>query len=639
MTQFRSNVFLCLTILLSFSILRGEGTAFRYEYHVNLSDIQKNRYRVQLHCESFAQDTLVYHFPWIIPGTYQEANYGKYIHDLRAYDMSGSHLPVRKQGKNTFIITPANQIGKIEYWVSATWDSRKLRTIWPMAGTGIIPDRVFAINAGGVFGYFHGLESAAVDVKFDYPPQLYPMTVLDVHNQDPGSVQISSADYHELVDSPILFASPDTASFMIHGTDVLVAFAHETDTTVRASRIRNILEPSMTAIAGYLDELPAEEYAYLVYFANEYDLGKILDNPRFIVWKGMNYVLRNGIPVGGALEHNKSSFYYLPDPGPGYTENIYDVIESIAIHEFLHILTPLNLRSERIHDWDYNDPVMSKHLWLYEGVTEYLSEIIQANGGMKTPKEFISRTMQRKIRSGEKFPLEKMSFTEMSENVLERRYRKHYNQVYQRGAVMGMLLDIEIIRLTEGRKRLIDVMTELIAEYGPTRPMDEEEVFQRFTEKVHPDLMTFFDSYVSGRVELPYQEILAHVGVRYTTDSTLQVPKHPVKDRGGKYSNISMGGDLLIKKMKKNSLGLQAGDKIDPAVYLDHYFDDFGLPLPEGMPVKFTVRRDSEEVTITDRIEYKPEKVSYNLSIMREMTPQQSRYFNIWLGFEEPIRD
>ncbi|NQV42531.1 MAG: hypothetical protein HQ506_09270 [Candidatus Marinimicrobia bacterium] len=624
-----------ILFLLIFSVTTAFGGEPKYDYRIDLKTIKKNRFQVELFCESFSQDTLVYHFPWIIPGTYEEANYGKFIHKLAAYDQNDERIKVKKQGKNTFIITPATHIKSIKYWVSATWDSKNPRTIWPMAGTGIIEDRVFAINAGGVFGYFSGEEEKAVDMHFVYPEHLYAMTVLEQDSKSAGEVLISTSDYHELIDSPILFGKPDTSSFNIYDTDVMIGFAHETDDTKRAAGISQTLDASMAAIESYIDTLPAEEYAYLIYYANEYGLGKILDNQRFVILKGLIYLIRNGLPIGGALEHNKSSFYYLPDPGPGYTENISEVIEDISIHEFMHILTPLNLRTQHIHNWDYTEPVMSKHLWLYEGVTEYMSLIIQVNGGMLTPKEFIAWRMESKIRNGEKFPFEEMSFTEMSTGVLEKPYKKNYNQVYQRGAVLGMLLDIEIIRLTEGRKRLIDVMYELIDDYGQTRPMDEDMVFELFTEKVHPDLRDFFTKYIEGREALPYQEILQHVGVIYETDTTLSLPRHPLRDNGGKYTNISLGGKRNIKKVgKKDEIGFQAGDKVDRNFYFDTYFDDFGNPLPEEMMVTFEVERDTTQITLSDSISYKEEEVFHQLRIMKEMTPLQSKYFNIWLGFE-----
>ena len=627
-----------ILIIALMSSASGIDSPGRYDYKIDLQNVKHNRFQVELICSSFASDTLVYYFPWIIPGTYAEANYGKYIHKLVAVDQEGETIRVKKKGKNTFIITPANKIQSIKYWVSATWASRSLKTIWPMAGTGIQADRIYALNAGGVFGYFENQEGQPVEMDYTYPPELYAMTVLDQESKRPGKTFITAADYHELIDSPIMFAKPDTTSFKIHDTEVLVGFAHESDDTPRAVEITSSLKPSMTAIGAYIDSLPAEKYAYLIYYSDARALGKILDKPRFLLFKGLGYVLRHGIPIGGALEHNKSSFYYLPDPGPGYTEQITKTIEDIAIHEFMHILTPLNLSSQFIHNWDYNEPELSKHLWLYEGVTEYLSKIIQVNGGILTPGEFLAGTMRNKIYTAEEFPLEDMSFTEMSTQVLDKPYKKQYNQVYQRGAVMGMLLDIEIIRLTEGRKRLIDVMLELVDEYGTESPMDEASIFDIFTEKVHPELRTFFSKYIEGREVLPYQEILDHVGVSYVTGDTISIPRHPWKDNGVTMSGISLGHQRTIRKVSKQDvIGFQAGDKVERKLYRRSYFDDFGSPLLEGMLIPVPVERDGEEIVLYDTLRYKEDDALYELTILKEMTPLQSKYFNIWLGFEDPI--
>ena len=54
--------------------------------------------------------------------------------------------------------------------------------------------------------------------------------------------------------------------------------------------------------------------------------------------------------------------------------------------------------------------------------------------------------MGGKIRRASRYPETKVPFTEMSERVFEKKYGRHYSQVYQRGAIMGLLLDIEIIQ-------------------------------------------------------------------------------------------------------------------------------------------------------------------------------------------------
>ena len=95
-----------------------------------------------------------------------------------------------------------------------------------------------------------------------------------------------------------------------------------------------------------------------------------------------------------------------------------------------HILT-LGLHSEEIGDFNYINPKMSKHLWLYE-VTEYFAGISQVKGGVITKDEYVRSVLKGKIKSAEKPPTKKISFTEMSENVLQNPYKRQYNQVYRR---------------------------------------------------------------------------------------------------------------------------------------------------------------------------------------------------------------
>src|SRR5690606_40308890 len=45
-------------------------------------------------------------------------------------------------------------------------------------------------------------------------------------------------------------------------------------------------------------------------------------------------------------------------------ESLNQTMTDVVSHEFFHILTPLNVHSNEIHYFDYNDPKMSQHLWI-----------------------------------------------------------------------------------------------------------------------------------------------------------------------------------------------------------------------------------------------------------------------------------
>ena len=181
---------------------------------------------------------------------------------------------------------------------------------------------------------------------------------------------------------------------------------------------------------------------------------------------------------------------------------------------------------------------MSQHLWLYEGITEYFAGISQLKGGVIDKEEYIQSLLRGKIRSADRYPTAKMSFTEMSENVLKNPYKKQYGQVYQRGALMGALLDIRIMELTGGEKDLHVIILALRDVYGPNKSFKDRQIIAEFVALVHPDLQEFFDDYVTGRNELPTKEYLNKVGIDYDRRYAGPVVVDPLRDNGYKTRGI-----------------------------------------------------------------------------------------------------
>lgn len=625
--------------LFSFLILINStfaGPEKIYDYEIDLTSIVNDRFQVIFNCKDFAADRLIYQFPKIIPGTYKKADYGKYIKNFSAYDNRGKKLSVKKNGKNTYIISNAASIEKITYWVNDTWDAKwKRDKVYPMAGTNIDAGRNFVINAGGVFGYFENEELNPVELKIKKPEALFGLTVLEQEIINARLVTYKARNYHELVDSPIMFSEPDTFGFTVKNARVLIGVARENGEEKYAQRLYEHFGPAMEAVGKFLGSLPVDNYTFIFYFPDRSDLGEILEAKRFQGLKMLANVLKNGLPMAGALEHNTSSFFYMFDLNEKYTEEIFKIITEAGLHEFMHILTPLTLHSQYVGDFDYALPKMSQHLWLYEGLTEYFAHLILVQGGIISPQEFLFRNMRNKIRRGEKFPNEKMSFTEMSKNALKRKYKKQYNQVYQRGAVIGMLLDIEIIRLTAGEKTLIDVITELSQRYGKDKSFDEDTFIDEFVGLVHPDLKIFFDKYIDGREELPYVETFKTVGLNFELKTETDYPKHFIKDNGVKRNKIGFGPYKIIKvNKKKDFVGFEKGDIVDSKLYWKLFLDENGDYIPEGTIVDFPVNRDGKEIILPVKVEYKKGKVTNRFRINPEPTATQKQYFDLWLGIK-----
>lgn len=605
-----------------------------YKYRVNLNQIINDRFKVTLECQTFTAETLIYCFPRVIPGTYEISDYGRFIEEFAAYDSAGKTLPVKRLDRNRYAIIPANRLVKISYWVNDTWEEKNIRKmVYPMAGTNIEAGRNFVWNNGGVFGFFQGHLTEPIEILVYCPDSLYAITALAARRTSPKTWRLKADSYYQLVDAPVMFMSPDTASFTVRNTRIMVGADHATENLMFAPELAGKLSQSVHAIANFLDTLPTNRYTFIYYFSDRSKLGKILTERHFVIPKILFEVLKNGIPVGGALEHVNSSFYYLPDLGEQYRQELLNqATDQIAIHEFMHTLTPLRLHSTIVGNTDFSGEKMSQHLWLYEGVTEYLAHLIRVQERIVSEKEFLYQIIPNKIRNGEKYPTPKIPFTEMSAKVLQKKYQKHYNQVYQRGAVMAMLLDLEIIRLTNGTKSLADVVWELVCRYGVERSFDEEQFIDEFVALVHPDLRQFFQKYVAGTEPLPYQTVLQNVGIEYIAEVKEPTPRHYLKDNDVKTSVGQVGNLTVITKVgKKDFVGFQVGDVVKANLFHELYLDSLGHYLPEGTTVQLPVMRADKEVELTFHIQYKTQTVRHRLQRLTQPSEKQIVYFRRWL--------
>ena len=585
--------FLVLALLCSLSAFPQKTGA--HSYKVDLTNVVDDRVKVTVDAtltnlsETF-DGKYRFNFPATIPGTYATLDYGRFIHDFQAFNSDGKPLKVSKK-KNTYTIK--GKPAKIEYWAEDSFDAKiRKNKVFEPAGTNNQERRNFLLNAAGYFGFFEGLENLPVSLEVNKSPSLYGLSAMESYSY--GNTQnFYARDYHHFLDCPVMVSKPDTTSFMLGGAKVTIGVFTENGRELSRDIYKQV-ETSMKAIEAFLQgDLPVDNYAFIFYIKDHTEFESLFNGSEIkigTVFKAVRKLAGKGF---GALEHGNSSVYYLPDFG-GTT--VLDGMADVCIHEFFHILTPLGLHSEEIGNFNYIEPKMSKHLWLYEGITEYFAGISQVKGGVITKDEYLTKVLKGKIRSAARYPTKKMSFTEMSENVLDKPYKKQYGQVYQRGALMGALLDIRIMELTQGEKDLHDIILTLRDKYGPNESFNDDEIIEEFVSLVHPDLQQFFDSYVTGREELPIKSYLAKVGVEYDRNYVGPLIAHPVNDNDVKRRRLIVGQKMTIKKVGKDDfVGFKPGDKVS---ILDDKLFSGAQALEPGETIEISVLRDGENIQL-----------------------------------------
>ena len=217
-------------------------------------------------------------------------------------------------------------------------------------------------------------------------------------------------------------------------------------------------------------------------------------------------------------------------------------------------------------------------------------------------------------------------------------YRQDENSVnsqvsyYEKGALLGLLLDLEIRKRSAGAKSLDDVMRYLYAEFFKKNrnygPMD----FQKACELMAgSSLEQFFDKYVRGPEELDYNAVLEAAGLRLDTAT----------GTGGVYFGADVTQDddrLMVRRVYAGSpaydQGLNAGDQIVAMDNMRVTREFFNARMAEKKPgdfVNLTIFRFDDLSTLLIKLGERREG-SYRIVPVPNATEAQKRVYRSWIG-------
>jgi predicted metalloprotease with PDZ domain len=387
-----------------------DDKAVQLTYKVNLINYEDDVFHVTVDVDGLSAENNIYNLPATVPGTYSNLNFGRFVKSFKAYDKDGNELQTEKISTNQWQIANADKLAMLDYDIEDTFDTEiGDNKVIPMAGTGI-NDEFIVLNTFAVLGYFEGLQTNPVKVKLDYKLDWTVGTSLKIDENG----YYTAETYDHLADNPILMGELTTASTTVNDIKVGV-YVYSPDTTINADTIMEIAEDLLQSSSEFIGYSPVTHYNFLMCF---------LDQESFI---------DNGFIGGGALEHSYSSLFVYPGFG-----NYINGVQNDMAHEFLHILTPLNLHSNIIQPFNFVIPTASQHIWLYEGVTEWGSDIMQLRGGLITTEEYLNR-ISEKINISDGFSKD-LSLTDLSLGVYSEAITMEFLNFYNKGAVTAALI-------------------------------------------------------------------------------------------------------------------------------------------------------------------------------------------------------
>jgi predicted metalloprotease with PDZ domain len=369
-----------------------------------------------------------------------------------------------------------------------------------------------------------------------------------------------------------------------------------------------------------------------------------------IPYHDYTFILHLRSNTGGGLEHLNSTalgsrrFAFANDDG-------YRQFGSLVAHEFFHLWNVKRIRPDALGPFDYTKENYTRLLWVAEGVTEYYGNLILRRAGLVSDQYYLNHLAQQ-IQDLQATPGSRvMSAEEASFNAWIKEYRPDENSVnsqisyYDKGELLGMLLDLEIRRRTNNAKSLDDVMRMLYTDFFKKgrnyTPADFQKVCETVSGRSFED---FFTRYVHGREELPYNQILSAAGLRLEQagiafeDLSKPIPEG-VALRAFLGADLEQNGDhLTITHVRSGTpayeQGLNAKDEI---VALDGKRvtkENFEARLAERRPgetVRITVFRFDDlrsfDVRLGSRI-----AAPFSITQLAARSDQQKQIFESWLS-------
>lgn len=477
-----------------------------YKYTVDLRELHNDQVKVELDFKApFSLPTpesMIFCLPKIVPGIYGAMDFGQNLTSIEASDLDGKALQVERLDINRWKI--AGVPSRLVYFINDGWEefNEHKTGAFLSAESSFQENKAFVINHNTLFGYFEGVDKKRIQLKILKPQGFYGATSLSKPMSKDTEDHYIADDYHQLVDNPILYAMPDTTRFMVGGSEITVAMFSTTGKKLSkeiAAYIQPLLEKQKVYLGG---ELPVKHYTFMLYH-NE--------NPQ------------KNSAMGDGLEHSNSTLIlmYMPLDVEMIKWNVY----GIASHEFFHTLLPLGLHSNEIEFYNFNQPKLSRHIWLYEGTTEYFTLHMPVVQKAETIDEFLQK-LERKMIQMQEFKNEK-SLTFLSENAIEN--QDDYYNFYLKGALLNVCLDIQLREWSKGKYGVLDLVKDLMEVYGKDKPFKDDMLFDEMARvSGYPQLRTFFSEYVEGTKLLPLEAAFLKVGIACDMqNNTLKLVEKP----------------------------------------------------------------------------------------------------------------
>ena len=551
------------------------------------------------------------------PGSYLVREFARNVQDFTASSAANQPLKSEKINKNTWrVVTNGAREWHATYRVYAnelsvrTSELNSSHAFWNNANLLMYLEG-FLNNASTV----HVLAPDVWKVATGLPPVLGQKNTFRAENFD------------VLYDSPFEASNFKTLVFNVKGIPHRIVIDGEGN--YDPERMRRDVQKIVETEVETMGEIPYHDYTFILHLRANAGGGLEHLNSTALGYPRFGFKIQTGDRATSASPAAAVTF-----------ERDYRGFLSLVAHEFFHLWNVKRIRPDALGPFDYTKENYTKLLWVAEGITDYYADLSVRRAGLITENEFLTATA-RAIQNLQNTPGRKeQTVEESSFDTWIKFYRQDENSInsqvsyYDKGAILGLLLDLEIRQRSKNAKSLDDVMRYLYVEFFKKNRNYTPADFQKACELMAgASLEDFFNRYVRGTEELNYSVALEAAGLRLDTTST------------GADEKVAFGADvadeegrLMVRRVYAGSpayeQGLNAGDQIVALDNMRVTKDFFTARMAEKKPgdlVNLTIFRFDDLSNLLIKLGERREG-TYRIVPLPNQTEAQKRVYRSWLG-------
>lgn len=504
------------------------------------------------------------------PGSYLIREFAKNVEQVSAQS-GNANLPISKVSKNTWRVAlqPGIKMVQVHYQVYANELSVR---------TSFLDDVHGYINPASVLMYVAKWAKQPQELSI-VPHKDFKRVSTALKNV--GGFNYIAKDLDELIDSPIEIGNQQVWNFKVNNIPHQIAFFGQAkvDSVKFIADVKKMAETAQ----GVVGQHPCDHYVFII------------------------HNIQRGT---GGLEHLYSTTCSVSRTSYE-TPGGYQGVLNLLAHEYFHLWNVKRIRPIALGPFDYEQENYTHNLWFSEGITSYYADVINLRTKMVAPDAYLV-DLAKDIAGVENTPGAHIeSAAASSWDAWIKYYRPNENSrnstvsYYDKGALLGGILNMWIIQKTNGAKCLDDVFQLLYQNYylKQGRGFTDAELENAFSTVAGTSASGFFKDYVYGVKTPDYAGIFNSFGYTWS-DSNVgkSVPFAGFSVASNRITSIYKGGPAY-------HAGLNVGDEIVQVNQADFAgLDKWMADKKVGDVASFRVKRDGLERTFELTIAQTPMK-------------------------------